>query len=105
MFIHRPNEPEVQCDLPKFADIFAVLDISEQQFNIFEHYKVDEYLYGYGLAVDPAYKLRGIATELLKARIPLMKTLGLTLTSTAFSGPGSQKAAKKAGFHDDLILE
>jgi ribosomal protein S18 acetylase RimI-like enzyme len=105
MVILRQNEPEVECDLPDLNEIFAVWHIAQQQFNVFEHYKVDEYLYGYGLAVDPKYRGRGIATEMLKARIPLLKSLGLTLTSTGFNGAASQKAAKKAGFHDDLVLE
>jgi hypothetical protein len=105
MVILRQNEPEVQCDIPNLKDIFAVWHIAEQQFNVFEHYKVDEYLYGYGLVVDPAYKGKGIATEMLKARVPLLKSLGLTLTSTEFNGAAAQKAAKKAGFHDDLVLE
>lgn len=81
------------------------MDISEQQFNIFEHFEVDQCLYGFGLAVDPTYRGRGIATELLKARFPLLKSLGLNITSTAFTGPASQAAAKKAGFHDNLVLE
>lgn len=62
------------------------MDISEREFDVFGHYKVSEYLYGFGLAVDPVYRGRGIATEILKARFPLMKTLNLTLTSTAFTG-------------------
>lgn len=49
-------------------------------------FSVESYLYGFGLAVHPAYRGKNIATEIIKARYPLMKTLNLTLTSTAFTG-------------------
>jgi RimJ/RimL family protein N-acetyltransferase len=86
-------------------DILDVMNISEEQFNLFEHYKIDQCLYGFGLAVDPTYRGRGIATELLKARFPLLKTLGIKITTTAFTGPASQAAARKAGYHEDLVLQ
>lgn len=70
----------------------------ESQFNTFEHHKVDSYLYAFGLCVDTEYRGRGIATEMLKARAPLMKHFGLRVTTTAFTGPGSQGAARKAGY-------
>lgn len=40
------------------------------------------------------YRGRGIATEMLKARRPFLEALGLKVTSTAFTGIGTQKAAK-----------
>lgn len=63
-------------------------------------FNVDSYLCGAGLAVDTRYSRRGIATEMLRARVPLMKLLGLKVTSTIFSGTGSQKAAKAANFSE-----
>lgn len=51
-----------------------------------------------GLCVNTAYRRRGIATEMLKARAPFLKNLGFKVTSTEFTGIGSQKAAALAGY-------
>lgn len=76
----------------------------DSKFDAAEHYGVDHFLYGIGLVVKSTYRGRGIATELLKARAPFMKHLGLTMTSTIFSGIGSQKAAEGAGYTDDFVI-
>lgn len=55
--------------------------------------------------MSPEYRGRGIATEILKARVPMLKALGLKVTSTAFTGIGSQKAAKKAGYKEVFVLD
>lgn len=69
-----------------------------EQVQHFNKYNVDKYLGGFGLSVDPRYRKRGIATELLKARRSLLIDNDLKLTSTGFSGIGSQKAAEAAGY-------
>jgi RimJ/RimL family protein N-acetyltransferase len=58
-----------------------------------EKFNVNRYLTAYGLCINRAYRRRGIATEMLKARVPYLKALGLTVTGTVFTGVGSQKAA------------
>ena len=63
-----------------------IMEYCSDQANLYEKYGVERYLAGYGLAVNRDYRGRGIATEMLKARVPLLKALGLTLTSTAFTG-------------------
>lgn len=77
---------------------------AQQQFNVFRHYNVNEYLIAYGLCVNTMYCGRGIATEMLKARGPLLKALGLKVTTTAFTGIGSQKAAVKAGYEENFVI-
>lgn len=59
----------------------------------------------FGLCVNPEYRGRGIATEILKARAPILKALGLKVTSTAFTGIGSQSAAKKAGYKETYVID
>lgn len=39
----------------------------------------------------------GIATEMIKARISMLQSLGLQLTSTGYASIGAQKAAEKVG--------
>jgi GNAT superfamily N-acetyltransferase len=82
-----------------------VLDYTAKQFDVFSEFKVNRYLGSYGLVINPAYRGRGIATEMLKARVPLLKALGLNVTSNTFSGIGSQIAAKKADYEDVYVIK
>lgn len=77
-----------------------MLTYTTKQFDVYGTYNVGQYLTAYGLCINPEYRGRGIATEMLKARIPILKSLGLKVTVTAFTGIGSQTAAKKAGYED-----
>ena len=56
-----------------------------KEYDVFEDYKVEKYLTAYGLCVHPSYRKRGIATEMLKARVPILKKHGLKVTSTSFT--------------------
>lgn len=85
-------------------DVFGVMSYAQQQFSVFQHYNVSEYLIAYGLCVDTMYRGRGIATEMLKARGPLLKALDLKVTATSFTGIGSQKAAAKAGYVENFVI-
>lgn len=85
-------------------EIFKAVDYSSNLFDVFKNFEVSEYLYAYGLCVNPEYRGRGIATEVLKARTPILKALGLTLTSTAFTGAGSQIAASRAGYTETFSI-
>lgn len=71
-----------------------------QKFDIFEHFPIDRYLHAYGLGVVSEHRGKGIAVELLKARVPLLKSIGLNLTATVFSTISSQKSAIKAGYQE-----
>jgi hypothetical protein len=54
--------------------------------------------------VKTEYRGFGIATELLKARIPLMKVLDLTITASLFTTIQSQKAAEHVGFEEEFSI-
>lgn len=75
-------------------NLMASLKYVIDKFDVFEHFN----LYGVGLCVNSSYRGRGIATELLKARVNFLKALDLTVTSTLFTTIGSQKAAASAGY-------
>ncbi|EDS42755.1 conserved hypothetical protein [Culex quinquefasciatus] len=74
-----------------------------KQANLFEKYAVEDYLSAWGLSVSPRFRGRGIATELLRARIPICRAVGLRVTVTLFSHPGSQIPAAKVGFFDEIV--
>ncbi|KAJ9593490.1 hypothetical protein L9F63_014975 [Diploptera punctata] len=64
----------------------------------YKKYGVNKCLYAIGLNVDPKYRGQGLGMEILKARLDLMKAVGLKCTVTAFSGYAAQKSALKAGY-------
>jgi GNAT superfamily N-acetyltransferase len=81
-----------------------LIDYAENQFDIFKTFNVNSYLTSYALLVHPSYRSRGIATEILKARVPFMKLLGMNVSATLFSSIGSQVAARKAGFEEKVVI-
>lgn len=83
----------------------AVHDFALVNFNLFEKYTfADHILIAYGLSVNKKFRRRGVATELLRARIPLCRTLRIPLTSTVFTASGSQRPAEKIGFEVDYEI-
>lgn len=58
-----------------------------------------------GLAVSAKYRGRKFSSEILKARFPLCKAIGVTVTSTVFTSLLSQKAAERAGFKETYSIE
>jgi ribosomal protein S18 acetylase RimI-like enzyme len=86
------------------ADVMLVLGFSALQFNIYEAYNVDQYLTSYGLCVNPEYRGRGIGTEMLKTRKPILQALGLKITSSPFTSIEVQIAARKAGYKEVYVI-
>lgn len=68
-------------------------------------YNVDRFMFAVGLCVDKKFRGRGIATEILKARAPLMREIGLDVTSSIFSTLGAQKAAEAAGYEKNFAIK
>ncbi|XP_068622310.1 arylalkylamine N-acetyltransferase-like 2 [Battus philenor] len=83
-----------------WAKLFGAVDLVGRSVNIFERYGVDKYLNAYGLVVAPEWRGCHIGKEILKARIPICKALGIKVTATVFTAAASQAVAKKAGFVD-----
>lgn len=103
VFIETGNESyDVHAERHKkmfYANMYVA-----DKVNIKEKYNIDQFLGAFGLVVSKNYRGYGIGTELLKARIPLCKALGLKVTSNNFSGKISQKCAENAGFHTDVTV-
>ncbi|XP_058456545.1 uncharacterized protein LOC131433939 [Malaya genurostris] len=86
------------------GDLRAIINHVLSQFDPLKHYGVDQRLIAYGLTVNKRYRGRGVATEILKARVPMCKAFGIKLASHPFSAPGSQGAARKAGYRTDYEI-
>lgn len=98
--VKRKSDPVEKIQL-KSKNLQLIIDgmtYAADQFNTFDHYQVDEFVSALGLSVNPRYRGRGIAVELLKARIPLCRASGIKLTANTFTGAISQVCARRAGF-------
>lgn len=71
---------------------------------MYGHYNVNYFLYAHGLAVKKEYRGKGIASELLNARVSFMKAHDLSVTTSVLTTSGGQKAAEKAGFSDNFVI-
>lgn len=85
--------------------IISIYDYVDEQRNLFEEFGVDKCLKGTGLYVLPEYRGEGICEQILRARVPLCKDLGIKLISTIFTSTLSQKAAYKAGYKDFYSID
>lgn len=96
---------DFKLDVRKENTWKAVHEFALVNFNLFDRYKfANSILIAYGLSVSKDYRRRGIATEILRARIPLCKALEIPVTSTVFTAIGSQKPAEKIGFKVDFEI-
>lgn len=94
----------IQYQDDKINDLFDALEHTSKLGDIYGKYNVDQYLVAFGLCINREYRGMGIATEMLKARAPYLKKMGLKITGTAFTAIGSQIAAKKAGYEDYFVI-
>lgn len=103
---HKDTRRVVHSDEgEKFQYAIAVLDHLFEELNIFEKFGIDHFLNAYGMGVRREFRSRGLATELLKARIPIMKAMGIPYTATFFTGNAPQRAAARAGYETYLAVE
>ncbi|XP_055547033.1 uncharacterized protein LOC129731225 [Wyeomyia smithii] len=85
-------------------NMLNIIDYVSKQFDFTERYCIENRLVAYGLSVNKLYRGRGIATDILKARVPMCKALGIKLAAHPFSAIGSQKAALNAGYRTDYEI-
>lgn len=79
--------------------------ILREKHDTFKDHGVDSFLTSIGLVVDKRYRGRGIAEQLLRARLPICKEFGIKLTATTFSSDISNRVADKVGFQLDSVLK
>uniref|UniRef100_U5ENP2 N-acetyltransferase domain-containing protein n=1 Tax=Corethrella appendiculata TaxID=1370023 RepID=U5ENP2_9DIPT len=94
----KSNKVVIDSKSDKFMKINRAIAYCTDEAKVYETYGIDKYLSAFGLSVDPKYRGRGIGEQILRARIPLCKSLGIDVTSTSFTGKASQRSAEKCGF-------
>ena len=82
-----------------------MLTFIEGGYNVYDKYDTDKNLSDFGLVTKKCYRHRGIGTEFLKARVPILKALKVDVTSTVFTVIGSQKAAFKANYEEVVAVK
>ncbi|XP_049883929.1 uncharacterized protein LOC126379264 [Pectinophora gossypiella] len=92
------DDEAFQTEDKVWAKLFGAVDAVSRGVNIFEKYRVEQYLTAYGLVVDPKWRGLSVGKEILRARVPLCKALGIKVTATVFTAGASQAVAAKAGF-------
>jgi hypothetical protein len=73
-------------------------------FDVFDHHNINYFLFSHGFAIKEDFCELEIATELLKARLPLLKTLNIPVTTSLFTTLHSQKTAEKVGFREEFSI-
>lgn len=101
----KDDKQDYDCKGERWRDVLDTVLYFSEKSNTYERYGVDEYLTAMGLSVMPKFRGRGLATEILRARIPLCRAVGLSLTSTVFTAIGSQIPAGKVGFEETFVME
>jgi GNAT superfamily N-acetyltransferase len=107
LIVNSKDDPPIDVSQYKeteFIDILQSLKFTANQFNVFRSYNVNHYHSGLGLCINPEYRGRGIATEMMKARVSIPQRLNLKISSTPFSAIGSQTAAKNAGQKESFVI-
>uniref|UniRef100_A0A6M2DLN8 N-acetyltransferase domain-containing protein n=1 Tax=Xenopsylla cheopis TaxID=163159 RepID=A0A6M2DLN8_XENCH len=97
-FVTKKGQPKIQPDGKCFKIFRDANDYLASFTDCYAHYGVDEYLYAFGLSVDPSYRGMGVAMEILKARNDMGRKVGLKATVTTFTALESQKLAEKCGY-------
>ncbi|KAK9731427.1 hypothetical protein QE152_g13631 [Popillia japonica] len=89
----------------KGLHVFHTLKFVKDQVDPFKKFNITEYLDGMGLYVLPKYRGEGLGIELLRAREPMCRALGLKATLTLFTSKISQILAERVGFKDLYVAE
>uniref|UniRef100_A0A8D8C4G9 (northern house mosquito) hypothetical protein n=1 Tax=Culex pipiens TaxID=7175 RepID=A0A8D8C4G9_CULPI len=100
--VGKGDRLEVQSE--RLGRVFKVGELLCERGDLFERYKAEFLLSSGGLLVMPKYRGFKIATEMLRTRRVICEAMGLKLSATVFTSPGSQTAAKKVGFKEEVVM-
>lgn len=91
---------KIEFDSPVLEKFYHLLEMLSKTRDIFEELNITEYVDDFGLYVTPKYRGLKIGLEILRAREPLCKALGLRVTLTAFTSAVTQKYALACNFEN-----
>lgn len=80
--------------------VIGLLETVNQQCNIFDKFGVNYYAEFFMASVDPEFQREGIATEMYKRSIKLLRSKGYPLCKSVFTNPYARSAVSKLGFEE-----
>jgi len=94
------KSPELTLQSEPLANaLHNVIDISKKG-NIFDRYGVDHYAELLIASVDPEFRERGLATEMYRRTLTLLRSRGYPVAESCFTSPITRKVAAKFGFEE-----
>jgi len=97
------DDPEMKIEFKckHNEDIYDHIVRVEHATKVFERYpEVDKIADMFGISVDPAYQNQGIATEIYKRALILLKQKEFKVVRCGFLSPWSRKAATNLGWKE-----
>ncbi|XP_077284081.1 uncharacterized protein LOC143909783 [Arctopsyche grandis] len=94
----KDNSTEMKGTI--YPIVIGAIQFCANLVDVFEEFGVNEYMTAYGLSVKKDYRGQNIGAEILKARIPLCKAVGIKVTATIFTAIESQVLARKVNFKE-----
>lgn len=95
-----PDEETLNPVGQKWKIVYGIVNYVTKYNDFFKHYPYDKYMSAMGLFVLPKFRGEGIGLEMLKAREPICRAVGIPATCTVFTSIASQKLAQRAGFEE-----
>lgn len=71
-----------------------------KEANVFERYGVNEYAALLVSSTHPKFRNQGLATEMYKRTLTLLKAEGVKVVKSTFTSPYSRAAVKRLGFEE-----
>ncbi|XP_058801489.1 uncharacterized protein LOC131670127 [Phymastichus coffea] len=90
---------------PGSKKLFEFMNSVSQKVDIRKIYKVDKYIAGLGCSVKQEFRGHQLGVHLLQARDDIGRKYDITVSSTAFTGPASQKQAERAGYRIEFAQD
>ncbi|XP_069700390.1 uncharacterized protein [Periplaneta americana] len=101
-----------------FNNVMELRCFMHKNFDVFEHYNVDQFFRFYGICVKRSFRDKGVGMGLLKASLNLARLMGQTVAMGIFTCVQSQQMAEKLGMvmhyeieysqwikNDDLVFD
>ncbi|CAG9133445.1 unnamed protein product [Plutella xylostella] len=94
----KGGEELPEASTKELRTLLTMSTILEREYDLFTSLEVPASLGGAGLSVHPDYRGLGLATEILRARAPMLLHRKIPLSFAWFTSLPSQRAAEKAGY-------
>ena len=93
------EEPDIEWT-PKIQVVLKFVQLLNERCNLFERFGVDHYGDFWVASVDPEFRQKGLATEMYRRSLALLKAKGYPVCKSVFSSPYTRRAVRNLGFEE-----